>query len=752
MKATFFLFLLCWFCSLQLFPQKSADDVKVAVVLSGGGAKGLAHIGVLKALEDAGLYPDMITGTSMGAVIGGLYATGYSASEIEEIAKKMNWEELLSNQIPLSHVAFEEKTYYGRYVAELPVIKNKPKLPQGLIEGQKLHEELSRLTRSVHRIRNFDDLPIPYRAVATNIETGERVILSRGSLPSAIRASMAIPTIFTPVRIGDTLMVDGGLVRNFPVQEAIDMGADIVIGVFVSTDLEPLEELEDMFDILLQSSWVMSAYDSREQRKLTNIYIAPELANFGTLSFDQADSIVLRGHEAGARFQGAFTDLKDSLENLGKIFSRPKVRIATDTLQLSSIEVLGNSQISDEFIVGKLNIQPNSQITLPELSNRIERLYGTRYFKKIDYELIEDNSKAHLKINVQEVVQTRLKAAIHYNNERKVGLNMNLTIRNKLLDNSRFIAEVDIAENPRLDINYLKYTGIKQAFAATAGYSFREFELPIFSSEDQLASFKYWRNKAYLIFQNTKNPLSSGGFKVEGSYNIFQPDVADFLGIIQKGTEQSVDIQLFWNFNSTNKQFFPDAGLKGGIQIGWVPFNDLELQLALDSATSSEILRTASYENFTYLRFGMDHYLKLSDQLTTYYGLHTTLNSTSSTGLNFEGNLGGFYQNHPSIQPFWGARFYEIQVPAYSMIKMGIQWEFAESLYFLGQANYMNTKYPITLIESDFEYGNVRGRTDLFGGGLGIGYESFLGPILLNVGKSANGGDWLFGINIGFWY
>lgn len=750
LKSTLVVFLIS--LSTILSGQPSSEP-KVAVVLSGGGAKGLAHIGVLKALENAGIYPDIVTGTSMGSVIGGLYATGYSADEIATIAREMDWDRLLSNQIPLSEVAFEEKAYYGRYIAELPVINNQPKLPQGLIEGQKLHEELSRLTRSVHSIRDFDKLPIPFRAVATNIATGERVVLKEGFLPTAIRASMAIPTVFTPIKINDMLLVDGGLVRNFPVEEALDMGADIVIGVFVSTDLETIDGLEDMFDILLQSSWVMSAYDSRNQRKLVDIYVAPELNAFSTMGFDQADSIINQGYQTGDLFYERFVALKDSLVALGKTFRKPNTISTADTLSIGEITISGNDKISNEFILGKLNLEENQQIPITELNQRIDRVYGTRYFKKIDYELINKNEKTDIKINVIEVVQTGLKGALHYNNERSVGLNLNLTIRNRLLNNSRFIAEIDIAENPRIDLSFLKYTGVNQGFAITSGLSLWEYELALIEDSKRLATFQYERKNAFLTFQNTRNPLSSGGLTIQGFANSFRPEVSGLLVAIEKGEERSVDINAFWAFNSTNKPFFPTTGIKGKIKIGHVPHNKIDLTVSsLDSTLVEEVLRGIKYETFSYLDIQLDHLIPFSERFTGFYGTHILSSTSKEVGLNYEGGVGGFFQNYPMINPFWGVDFYEFQLSSYGLIKAGFQFEFIQDLYLTGQVNYLTSKYPNSWWDTAYDADLIRNQTGLIGGGLGVGYESPIGPIQVNLARSEDAKKWLFGINIGFQY
>ena len=376
-----FVFLLAIAFSLGGIAQDS--NPKVAVVLSGGGAKGFSHIGILQALEEAGIYPDIVTGTSMGGVVGGLYALGYSADEIQAMTEDIDWNTMLGNQIPFEDISFEEKAYYGRYIAELPVKGIIPQLPRGLIEGQNLNNLLADLTRSAHGVRNFDGLPIPFRCVSTDIATGSRVVLKEGSLPESLRATMAIPSVFTPVEINETLLVDGGLVRNFPVQEALDMGADIVIGIFVSNDLDPKEELNTMFDILMQSTWVMGAYDSREQMKLVDLYIEPDLEGYSTGDFNSAKEIIIKGQEKGQALLPQFKQLADSLKRVGKVFKKPIKLPQKDVYRFSEVKVVGNEDIPDEFINGKLRISVNDTLNINQIDRRIQLAYGSRYFLKL---------------------------------------------------------------------------------------------------------------------------------------------------------------------------------------------------------------------------------------------------------------------------------------------------------------------------------------------------------------------------------
>lgn len=475
------IFLFFSFAFSNLLAQSKIERPKVGLVLSGGGAKGMAHIGVIKAMEEAGLYPDYITGTSMGSIIGALYAIGYSADEIKEIALGIKWENVLTNDIPLDKVAIEEKAFYGRYFIELPIQNKQIGLPQGLIEGQELTMFLNKITRPAHGITNFHDLPIPFECVAADIEKGESVVLRSGSLPLAMRASMSIPTFFTPTLIDSTLFVDGGLIRNFPVQEALDMGADIIIGVFVSSDLDKKEDLTSMVAVLSQSAFIMSAHDTNEQIKLIDIYIEPDLKGYSTGSFWDGAAIIEQGEKAGQEFLPVFKHLADSLNKFGPV-RIPKKLIVNYDYVFNTIHIEGNTKVPNEFILGKLRIEENDTINIDELESRINLLYGTLYFTKIGYSINRDDKS--LTIRVKEAPPGSIKIAAHYDSDNKAGININLTSRNFLFHSSRFIMEYDLAQNPKFDINYFKYLGKHQNVALVLNTTWLKYEIPSYWNEN----------------------------------------------------------------------------------------------------------------------------------------------------------------------------------------------------------------------------------------------------------------------------
>ena len=296
--------------ALMLSPQQlvaqgeSGERPKIAYVLSGGGAKGMAHVGVLKVLEEVGLQPDYITGTSMGSIMGGLYSIGYSAEEIGHIIETVDWGTVLTNEIPANQVIIRRKDDYSKFIMEMPVYNGKPELPSGLIEGQKLSELFSNLTWRQAGVNDFNEFPTPFVCIGTDILKGGKVEMNSGDLSSAMRASMAIPSVFTPViRDSSHILVDGGVVRNFPVQEAIDMGADIVIGVYVGFDsqMEP-EQLRSLTSIMTRTSLLSGAADVQSQVPLVDLLITPDLTGFTPSSFTSGVEIMNRGEEGTGRF------------------------------------------------------------------------------------------------------------------------------------------------------------------------------------------------------------------------------------------------------------------------------------------------------------------------------------------------------------------------------------------------------------------------------------------------------------------
>ena len=277
-------------------PAKRAP--RVAVVLSGGGAKGIAHIGVLKVLEEEGISPQIVTGTSMGALVGGLYAMGYSPAALDSLVRRLDWPSYFSNASDYGFAGFRQRRAGERTLISVPMTRWRPSLPSGAITGQRVSRLLSTLTWPAQTTRDFLTLPRQFIAVATDIETGQAVVLDHGSLAEVMRASMSLPSIFEPVTLDGRLLIDGGIVRNLPASDARAHGADIVICSDVADPLASAADLRSLVDVLAQTIVFQSNASSAVERKLCDIYIHPDITGLTAVDFDNPALLLARGTDA----------------------------------------------------------------------------------------------------------------------------------------------------------------------------------------------------------------------------------------------------------------------------------------------------------------------------------------------------------------------------------------------------------------------------------------------------------------------
>ena len=275
-----------------------ARALRVGVVLSGGSAKGLSHIGVLRELEQAGVPVDVITGTSMGALIGSLYAIGYSAGGLEHIATTLDWPYYFQDAPQRELVGMDRRIMGPRTLISFPISDGRISLPSGVVAGQRVSDLLARLTWPVQTERDFRRFPIPFAAVATDLATRDAVVMDSGSLAEDLRASMSLPGLFTPVEVNGRLLTDGGIVRNLPAQEARAMGADVLICSDVSSTLAAAADLQSLVDVLLQTITFQIYASTMEQRKLCDVYIRPDVEGMEGLTFDRAAEWMERGAAA----------------------------------------------------------------------------------------------------------------------------------------------------------------------------------------------------------------------------------------------------------------------------------------------------------------------------------------------------------------------------------------------------------------------------------------------------------------------
>ncbi|MBM7060806.1 patatin-like phospholipase family protein [Pseudomonas sp. UL073] len=390
MRRLLCLLLLCPLLALAA-PERPGAGPKIGLVLSGGAARGLAHIGVLKALEEQGVRVDAIAGTSMGAVIGGLYASGYRVEELEQLALSLDWQQALSDAPPRTDIPFRRKQDDRDFLVKQKISfrdDGSLGLPLGVIQGQNLNLLLESLLVHTSDVRDFDRLAIPFRAVATDIASGDKVVFRRGHLPQAIRASMSIPAVFAPTEVDGRLLVDGGMVDNIPIDVAREMGVDRVIAVDIGTPLQSRRDLKTVFNVLNQSITLMTRRNSEAQLATLHaddILVQPALAGYPGTDFAHVREIIDAGYRATRILEARLAELRPEA-----LPAKLNAARAADERApvISEIRVENNSKVGDETIRHYIRQPLGEPLDLDRLQADMGTLYGLDYFEQVQYRVV----------------------------------------------------------------------------------------------------------------------------------------------------------------------------------------------------------------------------------------------------------------------------------------------------------------------------------------------------------------------------
>ena len=402
-------FLGCFLWGLPLSLAEDSQETyvrpKIGLVLSGGGARGAAHVGVLKVLEENHIPVDYIAGTSFGSIVGGLYAAGYSANELEDILKGIKWQEVLSSKSPRSQRSFRRKQDDQGFLIKFKVgfQDGKIHLPSGLIAPNNLRLKLRDLASGRTEVAHFDDLAIPFRAVATDLETGQEVVLEKGNLASAMVASMAVPALFPPVDHGGRLLVDGGVANNMPINVVRAMGADIVIAVDISALLKTKDEISSFASVLNQLMTILSKKAARAQlASLTarDILIRPDLQGIGFVDFERTLEALPRGVDAAREMMARLGDLALSEADWAvHLAARKTVKQAAPVIDF--IRVKNDSPVSDQVILSHIPQKVGQKLDRDIMSVSMTETYGLELFEEVDYHLVREKGRTGLEITAR---------------------------------------------------------------------------------------------------------------------------------------------------------------------------------------------------------------------------------------------------------------------------------------------------------------------------------------------------------------
>ncbi|WP_166437318.1 patatin-like phospholipase family protein [Niastella caeni] len=703
--------------------QPPAQRPKIGVTLSGGGAKGLAHIGILKAIDSAGLNVDYITGTSMGSIIGSLYAIGYSADSIEKITRAIDWDLLLSNQSSLRSIFMEEKDEYSKYVIELPWQNHNFRLPSGLLQGQELWQKFSELYFPVHQQKDFSKFSIPFRCIGTDVGNGEAIVMKEGEIISAIRSSMAIPSVFTAVDFNGKRMVDGGIVRNFPVRDVKEMGADIVIGSNVASGLLPSEKVRNALQILLQIAFFREAEDAKTEVPQCDIYIPFKMEKFNMGSFGEGKAILDMGIEEGRKLYPRFKQLADSLNAIyGQAELRKNRLPHVNSTIISSFEVHGIERTSTDFFVHTIDLQLNRSYTAHKLSNMVRQAYGTRYYSRIIYSLVQQpDGTCKIVFDVTENPFTFAKLGIHYNRFTGVGIIGNLTARNFFITNSRSLVTINIGESFRIRGEHLQYIGRLKNFALIAETQFDRFEVTTYDQYKQDGLYKQTFFKIGERFQYSPSRSFSIGAGHRFEWVHYTPKIAK--GLEFKGSNSYNTLHSYVEYNSLDRSIFPRKGVKVYGEAGRV----FEQHPHINFLSNGEPL-----EDPDSIKISTYPYMRTTLDVESYipFGRRATLMLNGQGGINFnysrnvlnEFAIGGLTKVFRNQITFAGLQEGTLYTPSVAMLQGGLRVQLFANNYLTGKANVLFTNF---ISRSDF----FNNPDFLSGYSLTYSYNFALGPL-----------------------
>lgn len=593
---------------------------KVGLVLSGGGAKGAAHIGVLKYIEEAGIPIDYIAGTSMGAIVGGMYALGYSSDEILELISAVDWDRLISNQVDRQRTSYESKRRSRTQLATIPFSVGtdteelqsrsfKNSLPTGIVTGDNLINLFNSLSVGYSDPIDFDELPTPFLCIATNVVTGKADILDKGIFAKSLRASMAIPVLFDPVTIGNTLYADGGLLNNFPAEQCRAMGADFVIGVSMSSGLEKdPANLSSPFSQIQQLKVIITDRDFDNYHKMCDIFISPELNGVGMLSFD-AESVARMtssGYEAASRSEAEFQALKkqifnDSASDKQDVRTAKKaINILQNKILISGIEMDGVEKDIEKWMRRKCTVRVGDMICKDDIDRSVSLYYGTGNYASITYTLHEDSSAeggyilrfkfipnpphdfgVGLRFDSQDMLSVLLHTG--FNSNRMSGFKADIST--KLGSNQWLTA--------KFSYGHLLYPRINLS------YNFRNSELDAYDMDALVMNMKFLQHKFRLYLSENYSRTISVGVGLEADlltprkvmYQHYEASDRDYT---QANTLGSF---AYIQYDNLNKSSFATRGLAGKVDFTWK-----------DMLFTPEGANTMSYGSVT---FGLEGYIPI---------------------------------------------------------------------------------------------------------------------------------------------
>ena len=696
---------------LLICPDSNGQRKKVGVVLSGGGAKGVAHIGVLKVLEEAGIPIDYISGTSMGAIVGGLYAVGYSAKALDSMVRVQNWPFLLSDKVYRYNLPFSEKETNEKYLISLSFSqKDGLNVPAGFVSGQNIYNLFSDLTVGYHDSISFKNLPIPFACVSANMVDGQEVIMDSGNLPLSMRASMAIPGAFAPVLLDSMVLVDGGISNNFPVDVAKDMGAEITIGVDMSTGLKDAQGLNNIMGMVDQLTSFMGMKSYKKNKELVDLYMNPDLKGYTAASFNREaiDTMILRGERVARANWDKIMELKKKIGLEADEDGSPHLKnkfLQTDSLMIGKIFIEGVKEKDEKWIRRQLGIREFSITTMDGLHKAIAFLYGTGAFANVSYALNGDQIY-DLSLTLKEKPASSLNLGFRFDSEEMASILLNTTLSHRTLRGSRLSVTGRLNKNPYALLDYSFGSTFLRKLGISYMYKYNDINLYDRGDKVDNITFSYHRgdfNMSDIYLRNFKFQIGLRYEFFKFKSNLYNSDY-----IVDNIPSQGIaSYYASAHFDTYDKRYYPDKG---------VSFK-AEYSLYTDNMVNFN-----GHAPFSALTADFEPAIRLTRRvylMPAVYGRVLIGKNIPAPYLNcMGGEVAGRYFSQQL--PFYGIHGLELFDNSVLVGRLALRYRLGARHYIILTGNYAK--------QADNFFDILKG-DNIWGGGVGYAYNSIIGPI-----------------------
>lgn len=730
----FFLLTNLFIFSQEKKKNSTSNTPKIGLVLSGGGAKGFAHIGVLKAIEEAGVKIDYIGGTSMGAAIGALYASGYNVKQIDSIIMSIDFTKTLTDDIDRKYASFYDKKNNDKYLLSFPIKKFKPSFPIALSKGQNIYNALSQIYHPVDSIQDFSKLPIPFFCMVTNIETGKEVEINSGSLALAIRSSASLPTLLAPSQIDSMTVIDGGISNNFPIEQMRKKGIDLIIGVDVQGILKKPKNLDSALKIVDQIiNFQLYGKELNDPKKI-DLYLRPDVVDFGLVEFDKKRQIIDAGYAAA---KAKFNQLKNLATTHTPI--RRKNKKNPKEYIIRKIKINGAKNYSKKYIKGKLDIKKGYKISLQQFNKNINYLTTTNNFNTLHYSFSEKDSIVDLDIKLkQNPISKFLKLGIHYDPIYKLSGLINYTHKHLLFRNDILSIDVALGDNTRYKINYFIDNGKYLGYGIMA--RFNQFETTITNTNFIGVNKINFEHEDFTNYIYTQANLKH--------------KYAISLGLEHKHTRSYTS--NFSSIKDDNRTFFDDShylNILGKLEVDTYDKKIFPNKGILINATWRSFLSSSNFGNdftpFSQLRVLMEGRWTLSDKVSFWGQADGAISFTNRKLDNFNYSLGGYGENYiNNFVPFYGYDFSELEGNSFLKTTAAIRYKFYKKNYINFTANYAQvTDKVLQFLRHQPFFKDAK-----TGYSVGVSSDTFIGPINLQCSWSPENKFNAVYLSAGFWF